>query len=309
VFALNGKKAPVSRGRPSQYPAGDDRMVLPRPMRRVVRFCVSLATGRIHIPRHTGTAGVFVLFGAVGLYGMSLGGHADDFAQVTTAAAGFAIEKVMISGNVQTSEIDILQMLGLDGATSLVALDIEAARRKLADLPWVENAQVRKVYPKTIEVTLKEREAFGIWQHGTELSLIEKNGSVIAPLRDNKFTSLPLFVGRDAESAAAAFDDEMSGWPELKARVRAYVRVAGRRWDLHLDNGVVIKLPESETQQALVLLHRYEQSQGLLNRDIAAVDLRLHDRTTIRLTADAAERRASAVEARAKALKKAGGQT
>ena len=64
---------------------------------------------------------------------------------------------------------------------SLVALDIEAARRKLADLPWVENAQVRKVYPKTIEVTLKEREAFGIWQHGSELSLIEKSGSVIAP--------------------------------------------------------------------------------------------------------------------------------
>jgi cell division protein FtsQ len=87
------------------------------------------------------------------------------------------------------------------------------------------------------------------------------------------------------------------------------VRVAGRRWDLHLDNGVVIKLPESDIQEALVLLHRYEQSQGLLNRDIAAVDLRLHDRTTIRLTADAAERRASAVEARAKALKKAGGQT
>ncbi|MBT9371023.1 cell division protein FtsQ/DivIB [Rhizobium sp. CSW-27] len=284
-------------------------MVLPRPLRRIVRFCVSLATGRIHIPRHTGTASVFVMFGAVGLYGMSVGGHTQDVAQATTSAAGFAIEKVMVSGNVQTSEIDILQMLGLDGATSLLSLDIEAARRRLSELPWVEYAEVRKIYPKTIEVTLKERQAFGIWQHGSELSLIEKNGSVIAPLRDNKFASLPLFVGRDAETEAADFQQEMAKWPDLQRRVRAYVRVASRRWDLHLDNGVVISLPETDIQPALALLSRYETSEGLLERDIAAVDLRLADRTTIRLTPGAAERRDAAVAARAKALKKAGGET
>ncbi|WP_252192992.1 cell division protein FtsQ/DivIB [Rhizobium sp. CSW-27] len=306
---MRDKRAPVSRGRPSQYPVAEDRMVLPRPLRRIVRFCVSLATGRIHIPRHTGTASVFVMFGAVGLYGMSVGGHTQDVAQATTSAAGFAIEKVMVSGNVQTSEIDILQMLGLDGATSLLSLDIEAARRRLSELPWVEYAEVRKIYPKTIEVTLKERQAFGIWQHGSELSLIEKNGSVIAPLRDNKFASLPLFVGRDAETEAADFQQEMAKWPDLQRRVRAYVRVASRRWDLHLDNGVVISLPETDIQPALALLSRYETSEGLLERDIAAVDLRLADRTTIRLTPGAAERRDAAVAARAKALKKAGGET
>lgn len=309
MFALRDKRAPVSRGRTSQYPVAEDRMVLPRPLRRIVRFCVSLATGRIHIPRHTGTASVFVMFGAVGLYGMSVGGHTQDVAQATTSAAGFAIEKVMVSGNVQTSEIDILQMLGLDGATSLLSLDIEAARRRLSELPWVEYAEVRKIYPKTIEVTLKERLAFGIWQHGSELSLIEKNGSVIAPLRDNKFASLPLFVGRDAETEAADFQQEMAKWPDLQRRVRAYVRVASRRWDLHLDNGVVISLPETDIQPALALLSRYETSEGLLERDIAAVDLRLADRTTIRLTPGAAERRDAAVAARAKALKKAGGET
>ena len=45
-----------------------------------------------------------------------------------------------------------------------------------------------------------EKTAYGIWQHGSELSLIEKNGTVIAPLRDNKFASLPLFVGRGSEA-------------------------------------------------------------------------------------------------------------
>ncbi|MFB9951793.1 cell division protein FtsQ/DivIB [Rhizobium puerariae] len=309
MFALIGNRAGGSRGRSQGlYPGAEERRVLPRPLRRVVRFCVSLATGRIYIPEHTGTIATFGFFAVVGLYGMSLGGHTQTVAQATTAAAGFAIEDVRVSGNDQTSEIDILQLLGLDGTTSLVALDIDAARRKLSELPWVQYAEVRKIYPKTIEVMLKERRAFGIWQHGSELSLIEKDGSVIAPLRDNKFASLPLFVGRDAEVAAASFEDEMSGWPELKGRVKAYVRVAGRRWDLHLDNGVVLKLPENNVAKALAVLARLEKEQGVLGRDIAAVDLRLEDRTTIQLTGAATERRKQALEARAKALKKSGEQ-
>ncbi len=251
----------------------------------------------------------FALFGFVGLYGMSLGGHSQVVAQATTSAVGFAIEKVQVSGNAQTSEIEILQLLGLDGTTSLVSLDVDAARRKLIELPWVESAEVRKIYPETIAVTLKERKAFAIWQHGSELSLIEQNGSVIAPLRDNKFASLPLFVGRDAEKAAAEFLLEMAKWPEIENRVQAYVRVASRRWDLHLGNGVVVHLPEDNVDQALKMLSAYEAKDGVLERDIASVDLRLSDRTTIRLTEGAAERRAQALAARDKALKKQGGQT
>lgn len=286
-----------------------ERRVLPRPLRRALRFCVSFASGRIAIPNHTGTVAALAFYAATGLYGMSVGGHVPAVEQTITSAAGFAIEDVKVSGNVETSEIDILQLLGLDGTTSLVAIDIAEARRKLNELPWIENAEIRKVYPGTVQVKLKERQAYAIWQHGSELSLIEKSGSVIAPLRDNKFASLPLFVGRDAEQAAITFETLFSGWPELRQRVKAYVRVAGRRWDLHLDNGVVIRLPEEGVDGALTRLARLEAEQQVLERDIAAVDLRLSDRMIVQLTPGAAERRQAAVEARDKALKKAGQKT
>ncbi|WP_313612799.1 cell division protein FtsQ/DivIB [Agrobacterium sp.] len=302
---IGGKKA--GRRRLEQFaPVADERIVLPRPLRRIVRFCVSLATGRVNIPAHTGTISAFAFLAATGLYGMSLGGHTQTVAQATTSAAGFAIEDVKVSGNAQTSEIDILQLLGLDGTTSLVALDVNTARRRLADLPWVEDVDVRKVYPRTIEIRLKERDAFGIWQHGSELSLIEKNGSVIAPLRDNKFAALPLFVGRDAETGAAGFMEQLDAWPDIRNKVKAYVRISGRRWDLHLNNGIIIKLPEENVAKALHLLSRLDAEQQVMSRDIAAIDLRLSDRTTIQLTQAATERRQAAVTAREKALKKAG---
>lgn len=304
MFALRGKRGKRVRHLDGAAAADvDGARVLPRPLRRVVRFFVSLGAGRIRFPAHTGTLSAIAFFAATGFYGMSLGGHTQNFAQASTTAAGFAIEDVKVSGNDQTSEIDILQQLGLDGTTSLVALDIAEARKLIAEMPWVQGVTVRKIYPGTIEVSLTERKAFGIWQHGSDLSLIERSGSVIAPLRDNKFAALPLFVGRDAETAAADFYDEFSRWPEIRSRVKAFVRVAGRRWDLRLDNGIVVKLPEHDIARAMKVLSDMESQHQLLERDIAAVDLRLEDRTTVQLTPDAVTRREVALKARDKMLK------
>ncbi len=219
MLAVNGKRSTAKKRVNNASVGADDRLVLPRPLRRVFRFCASLATGRIHIPAHTGTASTLVFFSAVGLYGMSLGGHTELVAQATTSAAGFAVEDVKVSGNLQTSEIEVFQLLGLDGATSLIALDVNAARKKLTELPWVEDVEVRKVYPKTIEVRLKERQAFGIWQHGSELSLIEKSGSVIAPLRDNKYAGLPL---SSVVTPKRALQVSSTSWPTGRKSATAF---------------------------------------------------------------------------------------
>jgi cell division protein FtsQ len=286
------------------YAPSAEKFVLPRPVRRVVRFLVSLASGRIAIPPHLGTASLIVFYASTGAYIFALNGETGAVTQAVTSAAGFAINNVKVSGNSETSEIDILEKLGLDGTTSLMALDAAETRAELKSLPWVLDAEVRKVYPDTIEIKLKERTAFGIWQQGQELSLIEEDGSVIAPLRDNKFAALPLFVGRDAEAGASEIVADMDRWPEIKTQVKAYIRVAGRRWDLMLKNGVTVKLPEHGMDKAMASLAAYDRDNQVLERDILAVDLRLDDRTTIQLTPEAAERRKAAVEARTKALKK-----
>ena len=279
--------------------------VLPRPMRRVVRFVGSLASGRVGLPRFAGAVALVALFGATGFYGMALGGHTREFAEATTSAIGFSISNVKVSGNSQTSEIDILQQLGLDGAASVIALSAAEAREKLMALPWIQDAEVRKVYPDTVEIKLSEKKAYGIWQHDDDLSLIERDGKVIAPLRDNKFASLPLFVGDKAEANAADFADELANWPELQSRIKAYICIGGRRWDLRMDNGVVVRLPEENVARAMHELSVLEAEQQVLERDIQSVDLRLADRTTIELTPEAAARRDKLVADRAKTIKQA----
>ncbi|MBZ9856623.1 cell division protein FtsQ/DivIB [Mesorhizobium sp. CA13] len=285
-------------------PLSSGHFVLPRVLRRPVRILARLGEGEFQAPRFSAALMSAVLIFSSGAYGAYLGGHADGIVQSITARTGFAVDQVKVVGNRQTSEIDILDRLELDGWTSLIGFDAEAARERIATLPWIEVAAVRKVYPHTLEVRVEERQAFALWQQGSDLSVIEKDGAVIAPFSGGKQVLLPLLIGAGAPAKAPEFLAKIEKYPDLVTRIRGYVRVGDRRWDLKLDNGITVKLPEDGEDQALAELVGMDHDKGLLSRDIAAVDMRLSDRLVVQLTPEAATQREAALNEKPKALKR-----
>jgi cell division protein FtsQ len=73
---------------------------------------------------------------------------------------------------------------------------------------------------------------------------------------------------------------------------------------LKLKNGVDVRLPETNLEGALATLARLDREKNLLSRDITAVDLRLADRLTVRLSDAVAQAREEAIK---KNTKKKGG--
>lgn len=280
--------------------------VLPRFLRKPFRVFIRLFQGRVKLPRHIGWVGALGFYGAVAAYGIYVGGHSHDVIKNTASASGFAIENIRVTGNTETSEIDVLGPLGLDGSTSLIGLDVEAARQRILELPWVENAEIRKIYPNTISVALNEREAYAIWQSDEGLSLIDAQGDEIVAYRAGRHAQLPLVVGRGAQTEGRDFIAQVAGYPLLASKVRAYVRVADRRWDLLLDNGVRVMLPENDVAAALSRIDKLDQSEQLLSRDIASLDMRLDDRMTVRLTERGMQAREQVLKERQKAMSRAG---
>lgn len=281
-------------------PVSADHFVLPRWLRRPVRLISRLGTGDFTPPRFAASMATVVLFGATALYGAYVGGSLPAAVQAVTARTGFAVDQVRVVGHRETSEIDVLDKLGLDGWTSLIGFDAVHARTAISELPWVREASVRKVYPDTLEIRIEERQPFAVWQHGAELTIISENGDPIAPFRGGRHASLPLVVGPDAPKGAADFIALVRDFPEIAARVKGYLEVADRRWDLRLDNGVTIKLPEDGAQAALADVVRMDKENSLLGRDIVSVDLRIADRVVVQLTPAAAEARQAALAAQGK---------
>jgi cell division protein FtsQ len=287
-----GDAAPAATDRP----AVSDGIVLPRFLRRPVRLFGRMVSGDVEAPRYAGTVLTLGFLALSSGYGAWLGGEMPLVVQAITSRLGFAIEEVKVSGHHETSEIDILERLGLDGWTSTIGFDAEAARERIAALPWVETVAVRKIYPEALEIRIAERKPFAIWQHGSELSLIERDGRVIAPYSAGHHAALPLIIGQGAPEAAPDFIDRLRGFPELASRAKGYIRVAERRWDVRFENGITVKLPETGEDQALAELASLDRDSGLLSRDILAVDMRFGDRLVVQLTPEAATARDAAVK-------------
>jgi cell division protein FtsQ len=215
------------------------------------------------------------------LYALTVGGQIGRLADSILVAVGFGIEDVEITGENETSQIAVLEKLEIGG--SLISFDARKAQQRLAELPWVERVVVRKFYPSTLSVEITERKPFALWQRDGNIVVIDRSGTAIVPLEEGRFAKLPLMVGGGANQTAPDLLGDLLAEPSIVAQMRAAVLVAGRRWDLHLDHGVTVKLPEKNVRQALAELVKLDAEEKLLSRDVVVVDMRLPDRVTVRL--------------------------
>ena len=262
-------------------------------------------------PRGAGVAATVLIVLCAGGYGVIRGDHVatlvealKDVRDAAANAAGFRIAAVSIDGRRQLTEAEILTAAGVTERTSLLFLDVEAARRRLEAAPWIAQATVRKLYPGQLSITVTEREAFAFWQMGGKVSVIAADGTVLGSYEQRKVPMLPLVVGPGAAAKAQEILTILERYPAIRSEVRAAIRVADRRWNLRFKNGLDVRLPETDVGGALDTLVALDRDKRLLSRDLAAIDLRLPGRVTVRLSDEAAQAREQAE--REKKKKKAG---
>jgi cell division protein FtsQ len=257
------------------------------------------------LPRLTGTGLVLAFFGATGIYGLVASGQyaelRDTYGEprdIAARAFGFGLDKITISGIAQLTEREVLKIAGINSQLSLPFVSASEIRARLERTPLVKGAIVRKLYPNELAITLIEREAYALWQLNGELSIVAADGTVVDRMNDPRFATLPLVVGEGANKRAASYVALLEAAGPLRSKIRAGTLISGRRWNLKMENGLDVRLPEENAPAAVARLVKLEREQGILEKDILAVDLRLPDRVVVRLTEEAALARAEVVKKR-----------
>ena len=200
--------------------------------------------------------------------------------------SGLRVKDIRIEGQDKTPDSFLRAALGVSTGDDLLGFSLDAARARLEKLTWVQHATVERHLPGTIVIRLEERRPFAVWQNGGKFQLIDRGGDVVVqqdPAKDaDAFKTLPLVVGAGAPAAAGSLLDDLAALPALRARVVAAVRVGERRWNLHLNNGADVLLPEGAESAAMTRLMELQTSQALLDRPLQVVDMRLPDRLVVR---------------------------
>ncbi|CAK0770064.1 cell division protein FtsQ [Azospirillaceae bacterium] len=208
-----------------------------------------------------------------------------------TAQIGFAINDVLVEGRVESGKEMLLRSLRVRRGDPILEFSPTQARAELERLPWVAEAAVERRLPDTIFIRITERQPMALWQHDRKLVVIDRNGSVLSDQQIDHFTRLLIVVGPDAPARTPGLLTQLKLAPNIAKRVEAAVWVGGRRWDLRLDNGIDVRLPEADIVRALQVLEDLVGTKSLLDRDVVAVDLRLPDRLIVQTSAESAQKR------------------
>ena len=237
----------------------------------------------------------------IGFFGIALGGPtwlwrsgwvADSWREARVSAVsvsadiGLTVKEVLLEGRIHAPHAVVLKALGLKVGDPIMGFDLAMVRDRIEALPWIQSAAVERRLPGVVRVRIVEREPIALWQRKGVLSLVGRDGVPITNRKLGRFRDLLVIVGKDAPRHATNLLVLLASEPALRKRVRAAVRVGARRWNLRLDNGIDVRLPEDEVAAAWARLAELDRRHGLLGNDIDTIDLRIPDRLIVRTKTD-----------------------
>ena len=231
--------------------------------------------------------GVCILFLLLIFLALWLGGflpqirqNMHDYKVRQLMAFGFVVEQIDVIGEGRVNEADIRAAIKISKGEYFFGADLRRAQSRAESLPWVDKAVVRRLWPNRIVVQLVEMEPYALWQHEGEFTVVNADGGAITTLENMPSVpqGLKTLIGAEAPQYARSIYTALEFYPEIGLHVERLIYRKNGRWDLYLQDGMVVKLPRENADQALENLSALQRKNQILNRQIAIIDLRLPDR-------------------------------
>ena len=153
-------------------------------------------------------------------------------------------------------------------------VDVERVREVVEQLPWVNKASVRRVWPDTLSVSVVEQKPVAI---SKKTGLINASGDVFKPLNNKLPTSLPIFDGSTKlnKMMLSKYHTMSEVLVSINRKI-TYLKIDARHAvELKLDNGLKVVLGREDN------MYRLERLMSIYNKvligrinDIEVIDLR-----------------------------------
>ncbi|WP_174292807.1 cell division protein FtsQ/DivIB [Sphingomonas bacterium] len=216
-----------------------------------------------------GTALALVAASWIGVPGMIGGAIAEG-----ASRAGFRVEQIEITGLHRMDRMTVYAVALDQKSTAMTRLDLDAVREKLLRYGWIADAHVSRRLPDTLLIDIVERAPAAVWQDKGELTLIDKDGVLLEPVKREAMPELPLVIGDGADREEPGYQALLAAAPALKPRIKAATWIGNRRWDLTFESGETLALPEEGAQSALVSFAEMDGARPLLGKGWLRFDLR-----------------------------------
>ncbi len=219
--------------------------------------------------------GFLAVFGCIGLVTWAAGMMADP--------ATLPIKSVKVEGEyryLSTSTLRKLVAENVDGG--FFTLDVEKIRHAVMTAPWVREATVRKLWPDTLYVKIKEQNAVVRWG---EDGFLNHKGELFEPEDTSHPGGLITLTGPTG-THRLVFEKykALMGLLNPNKRSVAWVNLNNRRgWQFKINNGPIVIVGRKDVDERLwKYVKNVEELLGKEIKNIAQVDLRYTNGFTVR---------------------------
>lgn len=206
----------------------------------------------------------------------------------------FSVRQIRIEGEVAHNSAATIRANALpllEG--SYFSMNLRQARQAFETVPWVRHAQVRRVWPHQLVVTLEEHHPVALWERtDADPLLVNNHGEVFeVNVGDVEDDALPVLRGPQGTAAQvwAMWQRVAPEFAPLDARLVRLALSDGGSWQARLDRSdALIELGRGEPDEVVQRTRRFtgsvrEISQRFENRAIEYADLRHSESYALRL--------------------------
>lgn len=184
------------------------------------------------------------------------------------------VKEVIINGASNDVKAEIINNLSFLKGSKVLDVNLEKLQEYINSLPWIYKASVARNLSGKIIITILEINPYFLWQNNDgKYKLISADNKLV-----NVKLSFPISELITIEKGEEALEksnkirfliyQDLNILKEIKT-----LKYNGFRWDIVLKDGLVIKLPEENTDKAykkfLILNKKYK----LLEKDLEYIDI------------------------------------
>lgn len=198
------------------------------------------------------------------------------------------IRNINVDG-VEFSDLQKIREISQKKGRSLFTFNSEDAAKEIKTLSWVKKVNIKKNFPNTLSVVVIENDPFAYLLKNQKIYLIDIDGELIVEKDENA-------IIEDQRLIVSGFESELNlsnlisnlniHYPDILSSVKEMEFIERRRWNLILNNKLIIKLPESNIGKSLEDLKKLIEKYKIFKNNIIEVDLRINDRAIIKIYGD-----------------------
>lgn len=180
------------------------------------------------------------------------------------------IENINVRGLSDSKNLEIENKLNNILFKNIFFINKESIHSVISKYNLVENYQVKKIYPKTIQLNIKKT-IFVAQIKKEKIFLIGSNGKTVE--KQNLKKELPFFFGQFDSRKFLEFKNKID---ESKFKFEDFQSLTffpSKRWDLKTVDGILIKLPNQNLSEVLIIAYKALKNNELKNNRV--IDLRI----------------------------------